>query len=204
MGLCQQFDVLFDDLTIQEHLQLVCDLKCGPQEYIEDEIVKTLKLIMLFKHRDKLVKHLSGGMKRKLSLGMALVGRTQLLVLDEPTSGLDVDSRQQVWDLIHKMKETCTVILSTQHIEEADILADRVCILSHGKVIALDTPGNIKTQYGVGYTMQVEYRDNLLGSSRNGSLASKKASMLTTPRGPTSLVSNRGHTADIRETELKT
>jgi ATP-binding cassette, subfamily A (ABC1), member 3 len=86
---------------------------------------------------------------------------------------LDVDSRQQVWDLLAKVKETCTVILSTQHIEEADILADRVCILSRGKVIVLDTPSNIKKNYGVGYTMQVEQKENMLSSSRQNSLAFK-------------------------------
>ena len=96
-------------------------------------------------------------MKRKLSLGMSLVGKSRLIILDEPTSGLDVDSRRQIWEIIKKLKETRSIILSTQHIEEADVLASRVCIMSHGKVIALDTPSCIKRQYGVGYTLIIEY-----------------------------------------------
>ena len=71
-------------------------------------------------------------MRRKLSLGMALVGkpRPSVIILDEPTSGLDVDSRKQVWDCIKKIKEGRAIIMSTQHIDEADELADRVCVMA--------------------------------------------------------------------------
>lgn len=99
-------------------------------------------------------------MKRKLSLGMALIGGTQTIILDEPTSGLDVESRQQVWELIRKLKKGRSIIMSTQHIDEADELADRVCIMSHGKVIALGTPMNIKKKFGVGYIISVEPKAN--------------------------------------------
>ena len=111
---------------------------------------------MLTIHKDKLVTELSGGMKRKLSLGMSLVGKSSVIILDEPTSGLDVDSRREVWDLIKVVKRERCVILSTQHIEEADVLGDKVCIMSHGKVIALDSPHGIKNKYGVGYNLIIE------------------------------------------------
>ena len=111
---------------------------------------------MMTEHRAKLVRELSGGMKRKLSLGMALIGGTETIILDEPTSGLDVESRQQVWELIRTLKQGRSIIMSTQHIEEADELADRVCIMSHGKVIALGTPNTIKRRFGVGYNLFVE------------------------------------------------
>lgn len=97
-------------------------------------------------------------MKRKLSLGMSLVGNSKIVILDEPTSGLDVASRKIIWDLIKKIKLNRSVILSTQHIEEADVLADRVCIMSHGKVIALDTPSEIKRKFGVGYNLIIELK----------------------------------------------
>ena len=113
---------------------------------------------MLDAHQDKLVKYLSGGMKRKLSLAMSLVGNSKIVILDEPTSGLDVDSRRVIWELIRKIKQTRSVILSTQHIEEADVLADRVCIMSHGKVIVLDTPSEIKRKFGVGYNLIIELK----------------------------------------------
>ena len=97
-------------------------------------------------------------MKRKLSLAMSLVGNSKIVILDEPTSGLDVDSRRVIWELIRKIKQTRSVILSTQHIEEADVLADRVCIMSHGKVIVLDTPSEIKRKFGVGYNLIIELK----------------------------------------------
>jgi ATP-binding cassette, subfamily A (ABC1), member 3 len=141
---------------VLEHLKLVCELKCVPRSEVALEIAQTLRLVMLDIHKDKEVKMLSGGMKRKLSLGMSLVGKSQVIILDEPTSGLDVDSRREVWELIREIKQTRSIILSTQHIEEADVLADKVCIMSHGKVIANDTPIGIKRRYGVGYNLILE------------------------------------------------
>jgi ABC-type multidrug transport system ATPase subunit len=123
------------------------------------DIDDILELVMLQQHREKKVKELSGGMKRKLSLGMALLGQPQTIILDEPTSGLDVESRRQVWDLILKIRQNRSIILCTQHIEEADYLSNRVCILSHGRLIALDTPENIKKHFGVGYNLIIEHRD---------------------------------------------
>lgn len=113
IGLCQQFDILFDQLTVKEHLQLVCDLKCVEKSVVQAEITSTLRLVMLEIHQDKQVNMLSGGMKRKLSLGMSLVGKSSVIILDEPTSGLDVDSRREVWELIKQVKRTRCVILST-------------------------------------------------------------------------------------------
>ena len=84
-----------------------------PKAMVEAEISETLRLVMLEIHRNKEVGQLSGGMKRKLSLGMSLVGKSKLIILDEPTSGLDVDSRREVWQLIQQIKQTRCVILST-------------------------------------------------------------------------------------------
>ena len=123
-----------------------------------EKISEILRQVMLTEHRAKLVKELSGGMKRKLSLGMALIGGTQTIILDEPTSGLDVESRQQVWELIRTLRQGRSIIMSTQHIEEADELSDRVCIMSHGKVIALGSPNTIKRKFGVGYNLYVEQK----------------------------------------------
>jgi ATP-binding cassette, subfamily A (ABC1), member 3 len=113
IGLCQQFDVLFDLLTCQEHLNLVCELKNIPANQKESEIAHILDIVMLREHKDKLSKNLSGGMKRKLSLAMALVGGSKLIILDEPTSGLDVESRRQVWALIKVIKQGRSIIMSS-------------------------------------------------------------------------------------------
>ena len=129
------------------------------------QINDILTRCQLQEHKDKLVKQCSGGMKRKLSLGMALIGETKTIILDEPTSGLDLESREQMWDLIRTLKTERSIIMSTQHIEEADQLADRVCIMSHGRIINLDTPSEIKRKQGVGYNIfceaKHEYENNL-------------------------------------------
>jgi len=160
IGLCQQFDVLYDDISIEAHLEMAYRIRTDQPVLAEEveEIRRILQLVMLTEHKHKMVKECSGGMKRKLSLGLALIGATRTIILDEPTSGLDVESRRQVWNLIKKIKEDRSIIMSTQHIEEADFLSDRVCIMSHGKIIALDTPQNIKKRFGVGYNIFVEPR----------------------------------------------
>jgi len=98
---------------VTEHLKLVCELKDIPKANIAHEIQEILALVMLTPHADKMSTQLSGGMKRKLSLGMSLIGQSKVIILDEPTSGLDVESRRQVWDLINKIKTTRSIIMST-------------------------------------------------------------------------------------------
>jgi len=100
-------------MTVKEHLAFVCELKDKDPDRIEADIEWTLNKISLNKVCDRQVKYLSGGMKRKLSLGMALIGDSKLIILDEPTSGLDVDSRTQVWKLLKDIKGETAVILST-------------------------------------------------------------------------------------------
>lgn len=155
MGLCQQFDVLYEELTAKEHLELVCAIK-DIGEDTQRQITETLELVMLTRHENKRPKEMSGGMKRKLSLAMALIGNSKTIILDEPTSGLDVESRRQVWELILKIRQGRSIIMSTQHIEEADVLSNRICVMDHGKLIALDTPSNIKRRFGVGYNLYLE------------------------------------------------
>ena len=120
---------------------------------------------MLTEHKDKLVSELSGGMKRKLSLAMAIVSKPKLIILDEPTSGLDVESRRQTWQLIKRIKEGRSIIMSSQHLEEADELADRICILSKGKLLDLDKPDNIKRRFGVGYKLLIEPKSDMINPS---------------------------------------
>ena len=95
-------------------------------------------------------------MKRKLSLGMAIVTKPKLIILDEPTSGLDVESRRQIWDLIKKIKENRSIIMSSQHLEEADELADRIMIMTKGEILTVNTAAEIKKEFGVGYKLLVE------------------------------------------------
>lgn len=127
-----------------EHLDLVCEIKNINPSQKASAIEHTLRVVMLSEVKEKRVKELSGGMKRKLSLGLAIVTQPKVLILDEPTSGLDVESRQQVWKLIKKLREGRSIIMSSQHLEEADELADRICILTKGQVLTVNTPDQIK------------------------------------------------------------
>ena len=126
------------------------------------ELTQRLEEVVALLHLESVIgqpiETLSKGFKRRVGLAQAILHDPEVLILDEPTSGLDVESRQQVWELIRSLKDGRSIIMSTQHIEEADELADRVCIMSHGKVIALGTPDNIKRRFGVGYNVYVEAR----------------------------------------------
>lgn len=94
-------------------MKLVCKLKGLEGQEIEDKVKKTLEIVMLTEHKNKISKELSGGMKRKLSLAMAIVTAPKVLILDEPTSGLDVESRRQIWELIKKIKVGRSIIMSS-------------------------------------------------------------------------------------------
>ena len=165
--------MLYDQVSVREHLKMTMRVRLGRKDARENEQIDSiLQKCQLTEHQHKLVKECSGGMKRKLSLGMALIGETRTIILDEPTSGLDVESRQQMWDLIRTLKEGRAIIMSTQHIEEADELADRVCIMSHGRVIGLDTPNEIKKKFGVGYNIFVEAKHKYEGTLSDEALKS--------------------------------
>jgi len=98
---------------------------------------------------------MSGGMKRKLSLAMSLVGNPQILFLDEPTSAMDTEIRSQVRAIIKNLKEGRTIILTTQHMDEAEELSDNVALLSAGRLSALGSVDSIKKQFGVGYNLKI-------------------------------------------------
>jgi ABC-type multidrug transport system ATPase subunit len=100
-------------LTVYEHLKIVCDIKNVQKNRMAALIQETLSTVMLTEHSAKKVKELSGGMKRKLSLAMAIVSKPKVIILDEPTSGLDVESRRQTWELIKKIKVGRSIIMSS-------------------------------------------------------------------------------------------
>ena len=137
-------------------------------EETRNDINTILSLVLLSEARDTLAKDLSGGMKRKLSLGMALVGGSKCIILDEPTSGLDVESRRNIWSLIKQIKKDRSIIMSSQHLEEADELSDRIAIMSHGKLLTLDTAHGIKKEFGVGYNLFVEPSQNMSNEEFQG------------------------------------
>ena len=153
MGVCPQHNILFPKLTAREHLSIFADFKGMPRKQIELEIDQLLKDLNM-ENKDKVLsKDLSGGYKRKLSLGIALVGGSKIVFLDEPSSGMDVTARREMWDMLKKYKNDRLIILTTHYMEEADNLGDRIGIMSRGKMLCCGTPDFLKNKYGDGYNL---------------------------------------------------
>lgn len=102
-----------------------------------------------------MAKTLSGGMKRKLSCGLALVGKAPVVILDEPTSGCDPSARRAIWDLLLKNKKGRTMLLSTHFMDEADVLSDRIAIMVHGNIECVGSPMALKAHYGIGTHLNI-------------------------------------------------
>jgi ATP-binding cassette subfamily A (ABC1) protein 3 len=156
LGVCPQHDILFKTLTVEEHLFLFCRFK-GLENYeeIAKSIEETLRDVDLLEKRHAQAGDLSGGQKRKLSLAIALIGGSSIVMLDEPTSGMDLTARRKMWDMLKVQKRNRIIILTTHYMEEADILADRIAIMSSGKLYCLGSPLFLKKRFGVGYNLSI-------------------------------------------------
>src|SRR5207245_781613 len=137
-------------LTGREHLRLQATLQALPRAERRARADELLERVGLTEAADRKVKGYSGGMKRRLDLALALVHRPRVLFLDEPTTGLDPQSRSALWTEVGRLArdDGVTVFLTTQYLEEADVLADRVGIIDHGRIVAEGTPAQLKAQIG--------------------------------------------------------
>ena len=147
VGVTGQFAAVDELLTGQENLQLIADLKRVGSGEGRRVITELLERFDLAESAQKLVSTYSGGMRRKLDLAMTLVGNPQIIFLDEPTTGLDPRSRRTMWDIIRELVAGgVTIFLTTQYLEEADRLADRIAVLNQGRLVAQGTPSDLKRQ----------------------------------------------------------
>ena len=159
VSLTGQFASVDEDLTGQENLVLVARLLGYSRKGAKRRAGELLDAFGLSEAAGRLAKTYSGGMRRRLDIAASIVVTPDLLFLDEPTAGLDPRSRNQVWDIIRSMSsEGTTVLLTTQYLDEADQLADRIAVIDHGKVIAEGTPGELKASVGTG-VLRVRLRD---------------------------------------------
>ncbi|XP_046522805.1 phospholipid-transporting ATPase ABCA3 isoform X3 [Equus quagga] len=168
LGLCPQHDVLFDNLTVAEHLYFYAQLKGLSRQKCPEEVKRMLHILSLEDKRDSRCRFLSGGMKRKLSIGIALIAGSKVLMLDEPTSGMDAISRRAIWDLLQQQKSDRTILLTTHFMDEADLLGDRIAIMAKGELQCCGSSLFLKQKYGAGYHMTLvkEPHCNAEGISR--------------------------------------
>lgn len=143
ISLTGQFAAVDDMLTGRENLQLICDLR-----HVKNARTVTAKLLEDFgltEAADKRAGTYSGGMRRRLDIAMSLIGSPKIIFLDEPTTGLDPEARNDMWRTIRRLaKNGTTILLTTQYLEEADELADRIAVLNNGKIVANDTAEELK------------------------------------------------------------
>jgi ABC-2 type transport system ATP-binding protein len=149
VGLAGQYAAVDQNLTGRENLDMVGVLAQMPRPAIRPRAVELLERFQLTDASDRTLKTYSGGMRRRLDIAASLMNKPPVLFLDEPTTGLDITSRNELWEMIRELvSDGTTVLLTTQYLEEADILAKRIAVVDGGRVIANDTPAALKAQLG--------------------------------------------------------
>ena len=149
IGVAPQSLSLYDELSAQENLECFGKLYGLTGVKLQERVAWSLDFVELTERKDDRVKTYSGGMKRRLNLAVALVHNPEYLILDEPTVGVDPQSRNAIFENIKQMKKNgCTVIYTTHYMEEAQRLCDRVGIMDHGKLLAIDTVDALIKQHG--------------------------------------------------------
>ncbi|MGD6959297.1 ABC transporter ATP-binding protein [Rossellomorea aquimaris] len=149
IGYMAQSDALYDELTAKENLSFMASLYGLKTAERKEQIEKVMTTVDLLDHLYKPVHQFSGGMKRRLSLAIALLHEPEVLFLDEPTVGIDPVLRKEIWDSFHRLKEEGRTLVITTHVMDEAERCDRLGLLSHGEIISSDTPDAIKETYGV-------------------------------------------------------
>jgi len=150
LGYVSQDVAVDESLTGRENLYLQAKLYHLSAGVLPGRIAEVLEMVELADHSDRLVSTYSGGMRKRLDIAAGLIHRPRLLFLDEPTLGLDIQTRSRIWDYVRRLREEhgITIFLTTHYMEEADRLCDRVAIIDHGQIVALDTPSALKASIG--------------------------------------------------------
>lgn len=149
IGYMAQSDALYESLTALENLEFYGQMKGITKGQLADQLHHLARVVDLEEHLDKYVSGYSGGMKRRLSLAIALLGDPELLILDEPTVGIDPALRRQIWAELDRIRKEGRSIFITTHVMDEAELTDKVALLLHGDIIAFDTPAALKAAYDV-------------------------------------------------------
>lgn len=159
-GVTGQYASVDEDLSAKENLLIFSRLNGLSKKAAHLRTSELLKEFSLEKSANKSLKSFSGGMRRRLDLAISLITRPALIFLDEPTTGLDPRTRSQMWNTIRNLvKQGSTIFLTTQYLEEADNLADRVAVIDHGKLIKIGTPTQLKREIGES-TLSLKVKNN--------------------------------------------
>jgi daunorubicin resistance ABC transporter ATP-binding subunit len=156
LGAVPQETALYEELSAWTNMEFHADLFGIARQDKKPRITAMLHLVQLLDRKDSRVATFSGGMKRRLALARALLHDPQLIYLDEPTLGVDIQARRAIWDYVLALRDQGkTVLITTNYLEEAQALCERLAIIDHGKLVALDTPEHLKQTYG-GSVVEIE------------------------------------------------
>ena len=148
IGVSPQETAVAPNLSVKENLELICGIYGLSKTETKQRLELLVDQFRLTEILSRNAGKLSGGYQRRLSIAMALISEPAILFLDEPTLGLDVIARSELWDIIHKLKETTTIILTTHYMDEAEALSDRVGIMKDGKLLVVGTPKELLEKTG--------------------------------------------------------
>ena len=158
LGVCFQDNVIIDLLSVKEHFELFGAFRGVPQDTLEKCIDFFAKQLQLGHMLDNRAGDLSGGQKRKLCIGLSLLGDPPIVLMDEPTAGVDVQARQLIWKMIASLKHT-TSIITSHALEEAEAVSTRLFILASGKIRFCGNSTELRNQYKCGYLLRIERED---------------------------------------------
>lgn len=161
LGVVTQQNALWDKLSVENHLFLFARLRGVPESAVKEVVEEVLQQLELSAHRHKLSMSLSGGMKRKLCVGIALIGDPEVVLLDEPSAGLDPLSRRQLWRVLQQTMAQRAVILTTHSMEEAEALCGRMGVMVRGQLRALGSKQHLKSKFSAGYEVTFKLKAQL-------------------------------------------
>lgn len=153
IGYCPQFDALMLDFTGRESLKLIARMHgfLNVDEFVE----LALQNVGMVDHADKLVRYYSGGQRRKISVALAVLSSTRIIILDEPTAGIDPKARREIWEVLSTVRDQsrCALLLTSHSMDECEALCSRIAILQKGRMVAIGTSQHLKTKFGNSYTI---------------------------------------------------